>query len=69
MGKYDGTKFRARGIYKPTGRDSFLTTVWRDTAKEAQADIAMFGHNHINTRVVTGNPAELRNLFDQRRKR
>jgi len=35
-------KYRARGHWLPTGRDSWITTVWRATEKEAQQDIAGF---------------------------
>lgn len=35
-------KYRARGHYKPTNRNSWITTVWRNTRKEAQDDIKMF---------------------------
>ena len=35
-------KYRARGHYRPTNRDNWITTVWRDTEKEAKDDIRMF---------------------------
>ena len=35
-------KYRARGIWNETGRDSWVTTVWRKSEKEAKEDIAAF---------------------------
>ena len=34
--------FRARGHYRSTNRDSWVTTVWRGTRKEAEDDIACY---------------------------
>ena len=34
-------KYRARGHYKPTKRDAWVTTVWRATKKEAELDVKM----------------------------
>jgi hypothetical protein len=36
------TQYRARGHYKRTNRDSWVTTVWRFSEKEAHDDIRMF---------------------------
>lgn len=35
--------YRAKGIYLKTGRDSFLTNVWRKTREEAEEDIKLYG--------------------------
>jgi len=52
--KKDPFKYRARGRYTPTGRDSFVTTVWRETPQEAFKDITTFsaGKTHTNLRVI-----------------
>ena len=31
--------YRARGYYIPTGKESYVTTVWRRTKEEAEEDI------------------------------
>jgi hypothetical protein len=36
------TQYRARGHYIPTDHDSWVTTVWRNTRKAAEEDIAAF---------------------------
>ena len=36
-------QYRARGVYLKTGRDSFLTTIWRKTREEAEKDITLYG--------------------------
>ncbi len=50
--------YRARGFYKPTGRKSWLTTVWRRSRTEAISDISAFGRNYINTKIVSFNQSE-----------
>ena len=46
--------YRARGIYEPTGRNAWLTNVWRRTYQEAQSDITAFAYDrYTNVRVVT----------------
>lgn len=35
----DGKKYRVRGVYFKTNRDSWVTTVWRDTRLEAIMDL------------------------------
>ena len=59
----DPFKYRARGKYKRTKRDSFLTTVWRSTPQEAQRDIAMFGTRHTNLRVITKRKSSLKHSW------
>ena len=46
------TKYRARGKYRRTNRDSWITTVWRASEQEAKDDIKMFGHGYDNARIV-----------------
>lgn len=47
-------KYRPRGLHLPTGRDSFITTVWYDTSKEAKDAVKMFGADkrHTNIRII-----------------
>lgn len=34
--------YRARGRYNPTGRESWVTTVWRRNREEAEDDLKFF---------------------------
>jgi hypothetical protein len=43
------TEYRARGHYTPTDRDSWITTVWRKTRKEAEQDITAFAGKNYST--------------------
>ena len=45
-------RYRARGVYMPTGKESWITALWRDTEKEAKEDIECFGHNYKNTKII-----------------
>lgn len=47
------TRYRARGFYKGSSRESYITTVWRSTKKDAEDDVRMFGHKYTNTRIVS----------------
>ena len=39
-------KYRGRGVSKKTGRESYVTTVWRNTRNEVIDDIMMFGYHY-----------------------
>ena len=43
---------RARGFYIPTGKESWITKVWRATKEEAEDDIKFHGHNYKNFKIV-----------------
>ena len=48
-----GNKYRARGHYIPTGRESWVTTCWRDTKEEAEQDIRCFcNENYKEVQIV-----------------
>ena len=59
------TKYRARGNYKKTKRDSWVTTVWRATEKEAQDDIKEFASygNYNKTWIVPKKKASLKHSW------
>jgi hypothetical protein len=47
-------QFRARGLYLPTMRDSWVTTCWRDSIEEAQFDVKAFcGDRYRDIRIIT----------------
>ena len=58
-------KYRARGRYKRTNRESWVTTVWRETEKEAKEDIEMFANygNYSKTWVVPKKKTSLKHSW------
>ena len=49
-----GKLYRPRAIYKPTGRDSWITTVWYHSRKSAQLAIKAYADNnrYSNIRII-----------------
>jgi len=47
-------KYRARGHYIPTDRDSWVTTVWRNTEQEAINDLKYYadGNRYLKRWIV-----------------
>jgi hypothetical protein len=44
--------YRARGTAPDTGKEVFITNVWRRTPQEAHEDIAVYGQRFKNTNVA-----------------
>jgi hypothetical protein len=45
--------YRARGVYKGTGKEGYLTTVWRSSHAEAKSDAKAFGGRWDKVRVTS----------------
>jgi tetratricopeptide (TPR) repeat protein len=58
-----GVYYRARGFYTRTGRESFLTTLWRRTRAEAEQDVRHYGRGYTNVRIVTITAQEHANRY------
>ena len=50
--KMNDKLYRGRGIYEGTGKESYITTVWRRSEQEVNDDIKMFGTRYKNPRIV-----------------
>ena len=45
--------FRARGTYSGTGKESYITNVWRRSKEEAQSDIDTLNTGrYTNTKII-----------------
>lgn len=47
------TRYRARGKYDLSNRESWVTTVWRETKQEAEQDARAWGNRYTGLRVVS----------------
>jgi len=45
--------YRARGVYKGTGRETWVTTCWRRSRAEAQSDLKTYGHRFTHPKIKT----------------
>lgn len=45
-------RYRAKGLYTPTNKRSYITTKWRNTKAQAQEDIELYGRDYTNIEIV-----------------